>query len=53
MERESDQSIRDRQDQEQEQARIDRAKRLKHDIRTPQNPRDVPRESQNDFEALK
>ena len=51
-ERETDQVIRDRQDQELEDDRRERAERLGHDIRTPLNPRDVPRSSQNDFEDL-
>ena len=50
--RETDQEIKNRQDKELEQARVDRAKRLGHDIRTPMNPRDATR-SESDFEALK
>ena len=53
-ERETDQVIRDRQDQQLEQDRQSRAERLGHDIRTPLNPRDASSgPSQNDFEALK
>lgn len=52
QERETDQAIRDRQDQQLEEDRRSRAERLGHDIRTPLNPRDVPR-TENDLEALK
>jgi hypothetical protein len=52
MERETDQEIRDRQDQELEEARRDRAERLGHDIHTPLNPRNVPR-TENNLDAVK
>lgn len=53
MERESDQVIRDRQDQELEQARIERADRLGHDVRTPLSERGETERAKNNFEALK
>lgn len=53
MERETDQEIRDRQDQELEEERRSRAERLGHDVRTPMSERNAPRSSQNDLEALK
>lgn len=53
MERETDQKIRDRQDQELEQARKDRAECLGHDIRTPLSERGETGRAKNDFEALK
>jgi hypothetical protein len=54
MERETDQEIRDRQDQELEEDRKERAERLGHDIRTPLNPRDVESgPSKNNFDELK
>lgn len=51
MERETDQVIKDRQNQQLEEERRTRAERLGHDIRDIQPPEAGP--SKNDFEALK
>lgn len=50
-ERETDQAIKDRRNQEIEEQRRLRAERLGHDIRDIETPEPGP--SQNDFEALK
>lgn len=51
--RPTDQEVRDRQDQELEQARKERAERLGHDIRTPLTERGETERARNDFEAAK
>lgn len=52
MERETDQQIKDRQNQELEQERRDRAERLGHDIRDVSTERESGRH-QNMFDTLK
>lgn len=51
MERETDQAIKDRQNEELEQARLERSERLGHDIREIDETQRGP--AKNDFEALK
>lgn len=50
-ERETDQEIKDRQNQELDQARQERAERLGHDIRDVKSPEAGP--SRNDFSDFK
>lgn len=50
-ERETDQEIKDRQNQQLEEERNSRAERLGHDIRDVKTPEAGP--SQNDFDAAK
>ena len=51
MERETDQQIKDRQNEQLEEERRTRAERLGHDIRDVQSPEPGP--SRNDFDDLK